>query len=168
MTVFSVSFLGKLLAFVFSLLAEPLLAIWPFLVFRASLFKVMRTFKLLIYKEIIPMCFFGIASAIEGFDTGRMIEKLAATVVIWSGNPMKTYLQHLFHPLNLWCLVGGRGMWCFKLYERWFWQPLLRPLLAGYAESMEKRTQTPWISTALTVGIPLLRMTNSWQFIATS
>ena len=42
---------------------------------------------------------------------------------------MKRQLQHFFHPLHLWCLCGGHGIWCFRLYERWVWQPLLRRLL---------------------------------------
>ena len=43
---------------------------------------------------------------------------------------MKARLQHFLHPLNLWCRVGGHASWCFKLYENWLWQPLLRELLS--------------------------------------
>ncbi|PNV85787.1 MAG: hypothetical protein C0610_09995 [Desulfobacteraceae bacterium] len=43
---------------------------------------------------------------------------------------MKSRLQHFLHPLNLWCRIGGHARWCFKLYEKWLWQPLLRELLS--------------------------------------
>lgn len=43
---------------------------------------------------------------------------------------MKAMLQHFLHPLNLWCRVGGNARWCFKFYEKWLWQPLLRELLS--------------------------------------
>jgi len=42
---------------------------------------------------------------------------------------MRSQLQHYFHPLHLWCLCGGQCSWCFRLYEKWLWQPLLRNLL---------------------------------------
>jgi len=38
-------------------------------------------------------------------------------------------MQHFLHPLHLWCLCGGKGIWCFRLYEKWLWQPYLRGLL---------------------------------------
>jgi hypothetical protein len=43
---------------------------------------------------------------------------------------MKAMLQHLLHPLNLWSRAGGHASWCFKLYEKWLWQPLLRELFS--------------------------------------
>ena len=43
---------------------------------------------------------------------------------------MKARLQHFLHPLNLWCRAGGHASWCFKLYENWLWQPVLRELLS--------------------------------------
>jgi hypothetical protein len=39
---------------------------------------------------------------------------------------MKTQMQHFFHPLNLWCRVGGKFTFVFRLYETCFWQPFLR------------------------------------------
>jgi len=42
---------------------------------------------------------------------------------------MRTRLQHLFHPLNLWCRCGGNFTTLFKLYEAYCWRPLLRKLL---------------------------------------
>jgi hypothetical protein len=44
---------------------------------------------------------------------------------------MKRELQHFFHPLHLWCLLGGHCISCFKLYEEWLWQPFLRHLFTG-------------------------------------
>ena len=35
-------------------------------------------------------------------------------------------LQHLLHPLNLWSRLGGRWIKCFRLYETYLWQPILR------------------------------------------
>ena len=43
---------------------------------------------------------------------------------------IRTKLQHLLHPVNLWCRIGGHAAWCFRMYEKWVWQPLLRRLLA--------------------------------------
>ncbi|HVO85220.1 MAG TPA: hypothetical protein VMU60_12420 [Syntrophobacteria bacterium] len=42
---------------------------------------------------------------------------------------MKRRMQHFFHPLHLWCTCGGKWIRCFRLYERWLWQPYLRGLL---------------------------------------
>jgi hypothetical protein len=39
---------------------------------------------------------------------------------------MKTQMQHFFHPLNLWCRVGGKFTPVFWLYEKYVWQPFLR------------------------------------------
>jgi len=50
---------------------------------------------------------------------------------------MKTVLQHLLHPLNLYCRAGGHASWCFKLYEKWLWQPLLRELLSDGSIQMK-------------------------------
>ena len=44
---------------------------------------------------------------------------------------MRKWLEHFFHPVNLWSRLGGHWIQMFKLYEIHFWQPLLRPLLAG-------------------------------------
>jgi hypothetical protein len=44
---------------------------------------------------------------------------------------MRTWLQHFFHPRNLWCRCGGNFTTIFRLYEAWCWQPLLRRLLAN-------------------------------------
>jgi hypothetical protein len=38
---------------------------------------------------------------------------------------MKVKRQHILHPVNLWCRFGGHARWCFKLYERWLWQPFI-------------------------------------------
>ena len=51
---------------------------------------------------------------------------------------MKARLQHFLHPLNLWCRVGGNASWCFKLYEKWVWQPLLRRLLSDSSIQTKK------------------------------
>ena len=42
---------------------------------------------------------------------------------------MKTWLQHFLHPLNLWCRVGGKFTFFFRVYETYCWQPFLRPWL---------------------------------------
>jgi hypothetical protein len=39
---------------------------------------------------------------------------------------MKTWLQHSLHPLNLWCRVGGRFTFFFRVYEIYCWRPFLR------------------------------------------
>ncbi|UCF02996.1 MAG: hypothetical protein JSV14_04925 [Deltaproteobacteria bacterium] len=44
---------------------------------------------------------------------------------------MKTRLQHFFHPLNLWCRVGGKFTFAFRLYETYCWQPVLRRWLGA-------------------------------------
>jgi hypothetical protein len=44
---------------------------------------------------------------------------------------MKTRLQHFFHPLNLWCRVGGKFTFAFRLYETYCWQPVLRRWLGN-------------------------------------
>ena len=44
---------------------------------------------------------------------------------------MRTWLQHFFHPLNLWCRCGGNFTALFRLYEACCWRPLLRKLLAN-------------------------------------
>ena len=44
---------------------------------------------------------------------------------------MRQWLEHLFHPVNLWSKLGGHWIQAFKLYETYFWQPFFRPLLAG-------------------------------------
>jgi len=44
---------------------------------------------------------------------------------------MRVWLQHNLNPLNLWCRLGGRFKWCFRLYEDYFWQPHLRGWLNG-------------------------------------
>jgi hypothetical protein len=49
---------------------------------------------------------------------------------------MKRRMQHFFHPLHLWCLCGGKWIWCFRFYEKWLWQPYLRGLLI---ENRKKR-----------------------------
>jgi hypothetical protein len=42
---------------------------------------------------------------------------------------MRSQLQHLLHPLNLWCRCGGNFTFIFKFYEAYCWRPLLRKLL---------------------------------------
>ncbi|MGD8255178.1 MAG: hypothetical protein PVF10_14185 [Syntrophobacterales bacterium] len=44
---------------------------------------------------------------------------------------MKTRLQHFFHPLNLWCRVGGKFTFAFRLYEMYCWRPVLRRWLGS-------------------------------------
>ena len=44
---------------------------------------------------------------------------------------MRIWLQHYFHPMNLWSQLGGRYRLFFKLYERYLWQPFLRHWLNG-------------------------------------
>jgi len=53
---------------------------------------------------------------------------------------MKTRLQHLLHPLNLWCLLGGQVTWIFMLYEKWLWQPLFRRVLNDNPNELRERT----------------------------
>ena len=49
---------------------------------------------------------------------------------------MRTRLQHFLHPLNLWCRVGGKFTFAFRLYETYCWQPVLRRWL-GYINGGE-------------------------------
>lgn len=42
---------------------------------------------------------------------------------------MRSQLQHLLHPLNLWCRCGGNFTFIFKLYEVYCWQQIIRKLL---------------------------------------
>jgi len=44
---------------------------------------------------------------------------------------MKKRLQHWLNPLHLWCLCGGQGRWCIRMYEKWFWRPVSRSLITG-------------------------------------
>ena len=44
---------------------------------------------------------------------------------------MRIWLQHYFHPVNLWSRLGGRYRLFFQLYERYLWQPFLRKRLNG-------------------------------------
>ena len=44
---------------------------------------------------------------------------------------MRIWLQHYFHPVNLWSRLGGRYKLFFTLYERYLWQPFLRKRLNG-------------------------------------
>ena len=44
---------------------------------------------------------------------------------------MRIWLQHYFHPVNLWSRLGGRHKLLFTLYERYLWQPFLRKRLNG-------------------------------------
>jgi hypothetical protein len=58
----------------------------------------------------------------------------------YEAKEMKRELQHLFNPLHLWCLCGGRCRWLFRLYENWLWQPHLRYLLT----ENQTRAERPW------------------------
>jgi hypothetical protein len=58
---------------------------------------------------------------------------------------MRRELQHFFHPLHLWCLFGGQCVWCFKLYEKWLWQPLLRHLLTGRPRNRKRGLAIPLV-----------------------
>ena len=44
---------------------------------------------------------------------------------------MRIWLQHYFHPVNLWSRLGGRYKLFFTLYERYLWQAFLRKWLNG-------------------------------------
>lgn len=44
---------------------------------------------------------------------------------------MRSQLQHLLHPLNLWCRCGGNFTFLFKFYEAYCWRPILRKLLVS-------------------------------------
>lgn len=44
---------------------------------------------------------------------------------------MRIWLQHYFHPVNLWSRLGGGYKLFFTLYERYLWQPFLRKWLNG-------------------------------------
>ena len=44
---------------------------------------------------------------------------------------MRIWIQHYFHPVNLWSQLGGRYRLFFKLYERYLWQAFLRKWLNG-------------------------------------
>ena len=48
---------------------------------------------------------------------------------------MRIWLQHYFHPMNLWSRLGGRYKLLFTLYERYLWQPFLRKRLNGKNEA---------------------------------
>ena len=48
---------------------------------------------------------------------------------------MKIWLQHYFHPVNLWSRLGGRYRLFFQLYERYLCQPFLRKRLNGKNEA---------------------------------
>jgi endogenous inhibitor of DNA gyrase (YacG/DUF329 family) len=49
---------------------------------------------------------------------------------------MKTKLQHLLHPLNLWCRLKGNFVAIFRLYEVYCWQPFLRKWLNNGVEEI--------------------------------
>jgi hypothetical protein len=55
---------------------------------------------------------------------------------------MKPKLQHLLHPLHLWCRVDGHARWFFRLYEKWLWQPLLRGLLSDGSIQTKKMVKS--------------------------
>lgn len=40
-----------------------------------------------------------------------------------------TKLEHLLHPLNIWCRLGGRQIRVFQFYETYIWKPIVRVLL---------------------------------------
>ena len=48
---------------------------------------------------------------------------------------MKTELQHLLNPLNLWSRFGGNFTQVFKLYETYCWNLFLRKWLTSDAEN---------------------------------
>jgi hypothetical protein len=58
---------------------------------------------------------------------------------------MKTQLQHFFNPLHLWCLFGGQCIRCFRLYEKWLWRPLLRPLLTARVKERKRGFAIPLV-----------------------
>jgi hypothetical protein len=76
---------------------------------------------------------------------GHSIQKnKSAALTLAGGGPeglhgrhtkMKLLLQHLLHPLNLWCRLGGRCGWFFRLYEKNLWKPLLRRCFTSKASS---------------------------------
>ena len=52
---------------------------------------------------------------------------------------MKTRLQHLLDPQNLWCIFKGNLTGILKFYETYCWQPLLKKLPSSH--SFEKAHQ---------------------------
>jgi len=53
---------------------------------------------------------------------------------------MRSQLQHLLHPLNLWCRCGGNLTFLFKIYEAYCWRPILRKLLINDSFAADFRT----------------------------
>ena len=42
---------------------------------------------------------------------------------------LRTCLQHLLHPVNMWSRFGGRWVRLFRAYETYCWHPVLRQWL---------------------------------------
>jgi len=56
------------------------------------------------------------------------------TIYVAEDAEMKGRLQHLLHPLALWCQFGGKFTTLFKLYGRYCWQPFLKNMLNSKVE----------------------------------
>jgi hypothetical protein len=84
------------------------------------------------------LTYLGTISAYKRQHKKINLDVLARTKMIAGVINMKPKLQHLLHPLHLWCRVDGHAGWFFRLYEKWLWQPLLRGLLSdGSMQSKE-------------------------------